>query len=134
MKPLSILLVEDDEIIRLKFKKVCKSLGKSDTIIEAENGLKALAVLKDHYFDLIISDLRMPVMDGVSFLKQVKQNKSLKDLPVVIMTTSEEEEDFKACNQLGAAAYFKKSLKFSEYEKKVLEILDYWRTKKLIFG
>lgn len=133
MSPLSILLVEDDEIIRLKFKKVCKSLGGFDSIIEAENGSCALSILKNHHFDIIISDLKMPIMDGFSFLKNLKKDENLKKIPVLIMTTSENRQDFEVCNRLGAAAFFKKSLKFTEYEHKVLEILNYWRARKFIY-
>lgn len=133
MKPLSVLLVEDDEIIRLKFKKVCKSIGCYDSIVEAENGCKALSILENHHFDLIISDLKMPKMDGFSFLKALKKDENLKKIPVLIMTTSSDKNDFELCNRLGATAFFKKSLKFSEYEKKVVEILAYWRAHKLIY-
>lgn len=132
MKSLTILLVEDDEIIRLKFKKVCSSLNLNHSIIEAENGEKALAVLKNHNFDLIISDLKMPVMNGLQFIEELKKDAILKKIPVVVMTTSEEEKDLNSCNNFGVNGFFKKSLNFSEYKKDVTAILNNWSGNKVI--
>ena len=80
MKSLQILFIGDDEIERLKFKKVCNEFNASNTILEAENGKQALALVNENNptFDLIISDLNMPVMDGFQFLTEIKKNSSLK--------------------------------------------------------
>lgn len=126
MKSLQILLVEDDEIIRLKFKKVCSNLNIDVSIVEAENGERALAVLNNHHFDLIVSDLKMPVMNGIQFIKELKKDDNLKEIPVVVMTTSESEEDLKECKASGVVGYFKKSLNFSEYKKDVASIIESW--------
>jgi len=134
MKALSILLVEDDEIIRLKFKKVCKNLKANHNVVEAENGEKGLAVLANHHFDLIISDLKMPVMNGITFIKNVKKDDRFKKIPLVVMTTSEEEEDMQQCNNLCVDGYFLKSLNFKKYEQEVISILDYWSTKEKVIS
>lgn len=126
MKSLQILLVEDDEIIRLKFKKVCSNLNIDVSIVEAENGERALAVLNNHHFDLIVSDLKMPVMNGIQFIKELKKDDNLKEIPVVVMTTSESEEDLKECKASGVVGYFRKSLNFSEYKKDVASIIESW--------
>lgn len=130
MKSLSILLVDDDEIIRLKFKKVCKDLNVNHSIVEAENGEKALAVLKDHHFDLIVSDLKMPVMNGIEFIKEVKKVDEFKNIPIVVMTTSTEHEDMESCNGLNIEGYFIKSLNFSEYKIEVSSIVNYWSSRE----
>lgn len=132
MKSLSILLVDDDEIIRLKFKKVCKNLNVNHTIVEAENGEKALAVLKNHHFDLIVSDLKMPVMNGIEFIKQVKKVDELKQIPIVVMTTSTDHEDMESCNGLKIEGYFIKSLNFSEYKIEVSSIINYWSSREKV--
>lgn len=131
MKSLSILLVDDDEIIRLKFKKVCKDLNANHSIVEAENGEKALSVLKNHHFDLIVSDLKMPVMDGFEFISELKKIDEFKQIPVVVMTTSTDDEDMKNCNNLNIDGYFIKSLNFGEYKKEVGAIINYWSKQKV---
>lgn len=132
MKSLSILLVDDDEIIRLKFKKVCKDLNVNHRIVEAENGEKALAVLKNHHFDLIVSDLKMPVMNGIEFIAEVKKVVELKQIPIVVMTTSTEHEDMESCNGLKIEGYFIKSLNFSEYKIEVSSIINYWSSREKV--
>ena len=129
MRPLSILLVDDDEIQRLKFKKVCENIQLKSTVIEAENGEKALAILDDEKtsFDLIISDLNMPVMNGFEFLVKLKRSLKLKNIPVVIMSTSNKNEDLKRCYKLGVCGYFTKPLEYLEYSSKVTSLLNYWR-------
>jgi CheY-like chemotaxis protein len=135
MKPLKILLVDDDEIQRIKFKKICKEIKTNNTIFVAENGENALTLLEDRKkpFDLIISDLNMPRMNGFEFLMNLKKNSELKNIPVVIMSTSNNQEDLKKCFDLGISGYFTKPLKYTEYRKKVISLLDYWGKSEVVF-
>lgn len=128
MKSLSILLVDDDKIERLKFKKACKEVNSGSTVFEAQNGELALNALNnsEFSFDLIISDLNMPRMDGFEFLSALKNNVKYKYIPVVIMSTSESKVDLERCYELGISGYFSKPLKYSEYIKKVTSLLEYW--------
>jgi CheY-like chemotaxis protein len=128
MKSLSILLVDDDKIERLKFKKVCKEINFDVIIFEAENGENALKFLKDkkNSFDLIISGLNMPVMNGFELLSALKKKSKFKYIPVVIMSTSEDKLDLKKCYKLGVSGYFSKPLKYPEYLEKVSSLLYYW--------
>ena len=75
---------------------------------------------------MIVSDINMPIMDGFEFLKALKSNLKSKYIPVVIMSTSENNNDLKQCYQLGISGYFSKPLKYVEYKKKVISILKYW--------
>ena len=129
MKPLSILVIDDDEIQRIKFKKVCKETSLESIIFEAENGKEALTILENERtsFDLIISDLNMPVMNGFEFLIQLKRNIKFKNIPVVIMSTSKNSEDLKRSYKLGICGYFTKPFEYKEYAKKVITLLDYWK-------
>lgn len=128
MKSLSILLVDDDKIERLKFQKVCKAINSNNTIFEATDGEIALSLLhKNNFdFDLIISDINMPRMNGFEFLTALKQHKKSKYIPVVIMSTSECKDDLKKCYKLGISGYFSKPLKYAEYLKKVTSLIEYW--------
>jgi CheY-like chemotaxis protein len=134
MKSLSILLVDDDKIERLKFNKVCKEVKSERTIFEAINGEEAFAFLdnKIYSFDLIITDINMPRMDGFEFLSSLRNHPKYKSIPVVVISTSERNIDLKRAYQLGISGYFSKPLKYSEYKKKVTSLLEYWDSVSLV--
>lgn len=134
MKSLSILLVEDDKIERLKFQKVCRDINSYTTIFEAVNGEMALKLLKEKNFsfDLIISDINMPRMNGFELLKALRNNIRSKYIPVVIMSTSEDKNDLKKCYSLGISGYLSKPLRYKEYQNKVTSLLEYWDKMSLI--
>ncbi|MBU3011551.1 response regulator [Polaribacter vadi] len=133
MKSLSILLVDDDRIERLKFRKVCQKLNSYCTVLEAVNGEEAFALLNDknNSFDLIITDINMPKMDGFEFLSAIKSNSKLKPIPVVIMSTSESKIDLEKGYDIGISGYFSKPLKFADYTNKVTSLLEYWNRASL---
>lgn len=135
MKPLSILLVEDDEIERLKFKKVCENVKFITNISIAYNGEKALDLLNNdkNSFDLIISDLNMPRMNGFEFLTKLKSSEH-KNIPIVIFSTSDNDIDLKKCYSLGIAGYFTKPIKHSDYIAKTTSLLEYWhKSENILF-
>ena len=81
MKKLNILLIEDDEIERLKFKRVCDKNNFNLSITEANNGEKALEYLNNDTSlpDFILLDLNMPKMNGIEFLKMLKSKEKIKE-------------------------------------------------------
>jgi len=133
MRSLSILLVDDDKIERLKFKKVCQEVDFESNIFEAKDGETALQILKASKtsFDLIISDLNMPRMDGFEFLSFVKKNAEFKNIPFVIISTSNSKIDLDRCYKFGISGYFTKPLKYTEYSKRVTSLLEYWNKASL---
>jgi CheY-like chemotaxis protein len=134
MKPLSILLIDDDEIERIKFERVCKKNNLSHSISVANNGEKALELLKkmSDLPNIIILDLNMPKMNGFEFLRAFKNEESLKHIPTVIMSTSGSYEDVKECYSIGIAGYLIKPLHFKDYSEKVISLLNYWSKNELI--
>ncbi len=134
MRSLSILLIDDDEIERMKFKQVCKKVNFSCSILEANNGNEALQYLNnlENSFDIVISDLQMPIMDGLELLKRVRNNNRLKSIPMIIMSNSQDENHLKECYKYGISGYFTKPESFSKYSKKVVSLLKYWKRNELI--
>lgn len=130
MNTFSILLVEDDSIERLKFKKVLKKLNENYTITEAENGRCALRFLEDNKssFNLIISDFNMPKMNGLEFLKEIKTKTQFKNIPFVMLTNTNDTDELKKCFDLGVSGCFTKPQNLSDYSKKIKTILKYWHT------
>ncbi len=132
MGKLKILLIEDDKIERLKFKKIASSNGNHQ-VIEASNGEKALNILeKIELPNLIVLDLNMPKINGVEFLEILKNNNALKFIPIVIMSTSSNLNDIKTCFELGIAGYITKPLRYEDYKAKVESLCLYWSNNELI--
>ena len=75
---------------------------------------------------LILLDLNMPGLDGRKTLEIIKQNQALKKIPVVILTTSDDERDVKACYELGANTYVQKPVDFDGLIAAVKRLKQYW--------
>ena len=78
--------------------------------------------------DLILLDLNLPGISGQEVLQQIKQNEHLKEIPVVVLTTSDRDEDVDRCYGSGANSYLTKPVQFDECLKLVVEIQRYWLT------
>lgn len=136
MNSLNILLIEDDMIEVMKLNRVARSLDLNHTIIEANNGEEALTLLekKDNLPDIILLDLNMPKINGIEFLKIVKNDDRLKYIPTIILTTSNNQKDLLECYKEGIAGYVLKPLKYEHYVDKIEKLLSYWSMNELIKG
>jgi CheY-like chemotaxis protein len=133
-KDLSILLIEDDLIERMKLSRTISSLKLNHKITEAENGEEALSYLKKSTPDIILLDLNMPLMDGIEFLNILKNDKNLKYIPIIILTTSNNHVDVLECYKIGIAGYIIKPLRYEDYVLKIKKVLSYWSINELIKG
>tara|TARA_B110000503_G_C7116663_1_gene400683 strand:- start:597 stop:1007 length:411 start_codon:yes stop_codon:yes gene_type:complete len=133
MRPLKILLIEDDAIEVMKFKRVLKLLALKHQIIEANNGEEALSILKikDIIPDIILLDLNMPNLNGIEFLKILKMDEFLKHIPSIILSTSNNHKDMTECYKIGIAGYLVKPLKYEEYVDRIKKTLEYWSSNEL---
>lgn len=75
---------------------------------------------------VILLDIKMPKMDGIQVLKQIKSDKHLQMIPVVVLTSSNESQDLETCYQLGANAYVVKPVKFTDFVEAVRGIGVFW--------
>lgn len=131
---LSILLVEDDTIEVMKFKRVLKSISESYKIIEATNGEAALEYLtkRESLPDIILLDLNMPKMNGLEFLNILKNDEVLRYIPTIILSTSSNHKDLLEAYKIGIAGYVTKPLKYEDYVEKIKRLLNYWSINELI--
>jgi CheY-like chemotaxis protein len=131
---LKVLLIEDDTIEVMKLKRAIKKLELEHELIEAKNGEEALTLLKNDQIlpDVIFLDLNMPKINGLEFLKILKEDDILKYIPTIILTTSNNRKDVLACYQTGVAGYIIKPLKYEDYIKKISVALEYWSMNELI--
>lgn len=123
MAKYTFLVVEDSPTMRQLISFALKRIHDS-AIIEASDGVDALKKLPTCKFDLIITDINMPIMDGLKLIGLVKSNDAYKDIPIVIITTEGAEEDKKRGLALGARAYIKKPIQTADLLRVVKEIIN----------
>ena len=129
-----ILLVEDDEVDAMTVKRALKDLHVTNPLVLRENGEEALAYLRDPNTEkpcLILLDLNMPVMGGIEFLQEDKHDDTLKAIPVVVLTTSQEQQDKVASFKLGVAGYMAKPVAYQQFVEVMRTINAYWTISEI---
>lgn len=133
-KILNILLIEDDTIEIMKLKRSISKLNLPHFITEANNGEIALEILAKNQKlpDIILLDLNMPRINGIEFLRILKDDERLQHIPTIILTTSNNQTDLLECYKVGIAGYVLKPLKYEDYVTKIEKTLAYWASNELI--
>ncbi len=134
--PQSILIVEDEEAHAELTRRAIRQSGNASRVEIVHDGEEALDYLfnRGKYSDagefphpgLILLDIKLPGIDGIEVLKQVKEHMVLKKIPVIMLTTSKREEDIAASYSLYANSYLTKPVGFKEFQEKVRQIDHYW--------
>lgn len=106
-RPIEILIAEDSPTQAMKLQKTLKENGFYNVSL-AKNGQEALSFLKKQRFNLVISDIMMPEMDGYELCRKIKTDDSLKDIPVLLLTTLSEPEDIIKGLECGAESFITK--------------------------
>jgi CheY-like chemotaxis protein len=124
----SILLVEDDlahaEITRRNLEEFSEQVQK---LVHVSDGQAALDYLHDSTPpNLILLDLRLPRVDGLEVLQQVKQDNRLKCIPVVVLTTSKSESDVRGAYERGANGYLVKPVEFVAFLELTRTLGAFW--------
>ena len=124
-----ILLIEDDEVDVMTVRRSFKDLGIENPLHQVSDGEEGLAFLRDPANPkpaLILLDLNMPRMNGVEFLAIVKQDPLLKRIPVVVLTTSQEETDRLRSFDENVSGYMVKPVDYPQFVRTMRIIQDYW--------
>ena len=122
-----ILVVEDNEELLALMLQV---LSKNYHVFTAKNGKQAMNIIMKEKLDLVVSDVMMPIMDGIELTKQLKSDKSFWQLPIILLTAKNKEEDKTEAYAIGADAYITKPFKFEELEVRINALLA--NRKKMI--
>jgi CheY-like chemotaxis protein len=129
-----VLLVEDDTIDALTVKRSFGELGLTCPLLHRVNGEDALTYLTEAGHELpciILLDLNMPKMNGIEFLRIAKNDPALKAIPVVVLTTSNEEQDIAETFRLSVAGYLVKPVDYSQFMSAMRTVDLYWTLSEL---
>lgn len=122
-----ILVVEDNEELLALMLQV---LSKNYHVLTAKNGKQAMNIIMKEKLDLVVSDVMMPIMDGIELTRQLKSDKSFWQLPIILLTAKNKEEDKTEAYAVGADAYITKPFKFEDLEVRINALLA--NRKKII--
>jgi two-component system response regulator (stage 0 sporulation protein F) len=121
----TILVVDDEENAREGLSKI---LSKEGYVVEtAANGKEAIDTIKRHNFDLVITDMRMPLMDGFEVLREIK--KMDEGIGVIMITAYGEVESYLEAMNMGAFEYINKPVRVNELKRVITKVLEGRRSK-----
>jgi two-component system response regulator len=129
-----ILLVEDNDDDVALLQRALKKHGMFNEVIRARNGVQALEILfgtgdmPEQIPSLVFLDLKLPKLNGLDVLKAIRENAFTRGLPIIILTTSTEQEDIIESYNLGANSYIRKPVEFDRFLSAVGQLGLYWMT------
>lgn len=123
MAKYKVLVVEDSPTMRQLISFTLKRLEGVE-IVEANDGVDGLKKLSGEKFDLILTDINMPIMDGLKLVSLIKNDAKNKDIPVVVITTEGGKEDRDRALSLGANSYITKPIHSSALLSETRKLLD----------
>ena len=131
--PCSFFLIEDSAADADLITRVLKKADKSARIYLAQDGEEAIQMLNKWAGGfpnpmIILLDLKLPKIDGLDVLKTIKEDQHLRSLPVIVLTSSNQNKDIQKAYQLGANSYVIKAIDFDEFSKAIEMIQKYWST------
>ncbi len=124
MSQIKALIVDDSSVMRKIVERSLRQAGLDlCSVLQAGNGADALGLLDTNQVDLILSDINMPVMDGLEFVRQVQTIDKLRGIPVVMITTEGSESNVIQALSLGAKGYIRKPFTPDQVKEHVLPVL-----------
>jgi CheY-like chemotaxis protein len=132
-----ILLVEDDRVDAMTTERAFREIGVKNELVRKVDGEGAMDYLKDERTSkpcIILLDLNMPKMNGIELMRLLKADDELKMIPVVVLTTSKQEEDRDESFKLGTAGYMIKRTDYDEFLQMIEAINRYWTFSELPNG
>jgi CheY-like chemotaxis protein len=131
-----ILHIEDDELDALNVQRFLRATDQVSAITSVTDGVDALDALRAGDLPLndlvILLDIRLPRMDGFEFLTELRADPDLRHLPVVVLSTSDDEEDLGAAYALNVAGYLVKPLSVERLRSCLSAFARYWAAQELV--
>jgi two-component system, chemotaxis family, chemotaxis protein CheY len=126
----SILVVDDSNIIRsMVMRTITMTRLPVHSFMEARNGREAIDILNREWVDIVFTDLNMPVMDGLSLIKTMKQTVDLNDIPIVVITTEGNTHRLDELKNSGAYDCLRKPFTPEKIRDVITTVLGVWNAK-----
>ena len=131
-RPINILVVEDNPVDEMLTRDAITESKVDARVFVVHDGSQALKYLKKQEempflgTDIILLDINIPKRNGLEVLKEIKRDRTMQHIPVVILTNSINPDDMEDSYKLNASGYVSKSFKITEFNEKIALILDYW--------
>ena len=132
-----ILLLEDDTVDAMTVKRALKDIKTLNPLVRTANGEEALVYLRNKENErpcVILLDLNMPKMNGIEFLKIIKNEDEFKKIPAIVLTTSKDDQDWVQSFQLNVAGYIVKPIDYMKFVEAMRIINLYWTLSELPDG
>lgn len=124
MTPICALIVDDSSVMRKIVERSLRQAGiELSEVMEAGNGMEALAAIQNKKPDLILSDINMPSMNGLEFVKKLQEVTGMKDVPVVMITTEASESHVVEALSYGAKGYIRKPFTPDQVKEHVMPLV-----------
>lgn len=125
MPGLRTLIVDDSSVMRKIVQRALRQAGFAiEQVLEAGNGFEALDLLRHQTVDLVLSDMNMPVMDGLEFMRQIGSVENARGVPVLMITTEGSESHVMEAISCGARGYIRKPFTPDQMKQHVLPLLQ----------
>jgi len=120
-----VLIVDDSSVMRKIVQRSLRLAGLDiETVLEADNGEEALSVVRQNSIDMIFSDINMPKMDGLEFVRQLQGLEAAKGIPVVMITTEGSQSRVVEALSLGARGYIRKPFTPDQVKERIAPLLE----------
>ena len=132
LRSLKILIVEDNDDHANLMIQIIGDKSSEHAIKRVSNGEEALTYLesvsgtKSHWPDVVMLDMKMPFLNGIETLTEIRRRDRLNDLPVVIVSTSSSRKEIQDAFECGANSYMVKPLRFVDLQEKIQDFIHYW--------
>ena len=124
MSKAKVIVVDDEAKVREYFSDVLRH--EDFNVNTAQNGEIAINMIDQDFYDVALIDLNMPKVDGFQVLERVKQDRRLKKMPVIVLTSSSRNRDIDRAYELGCNSYIVKPVGYENFLRAVIDINRYW--------
>ena len=125
MTEVRALIVDDSSVMRKIIERSLRQAGLDPLVVrEAGTGVEGLEILRAERVDLVLSDINMPAMDGLEFVRQIKAQNLAPGVPVVMITTESSKEHVKQAIHAGARGYIRKPFTAEQVKERVLPLVQ----------
>ena len=123
---LHLLVADDERLARRLVRQYAAACSGIEVVRECADTASLSAALRAQPVDAALLDIRMPQVDGIEVLRQVKEDSELRKMPVIMLTTTDDPREVERCHKMGCASYIVKPVDFEQFVKAVSSAGLYW--------